>query len=65
MVAARLVVLGPGGLNDQAHQIDESVGLAELTTAARTFALLCLRSLRHTVDDMPDSKNSLLEGERP
>lgn len=59
------IVLGPGGLNDQAHQIDESVGLAELTTAARTFALLCLRSLRHTVNDMPDSKNSLLEGERP
>jgi len=39
------IVLGPGGLNDQAHQTDESVGLDELSTAARAYALLCLRAL--------------------
>lgn len=39
------LVLGPGGINDQAHQIDESVGLDELLTAARAYALLCLRTL--------------------
>ena len=39
------IVLGPGGLNDQAHQADESVGLDELSIAARAYALLCLRAL--------------------
>lgn len=39
------IVLGPGGLNDQAHQRDESVGVDELTTAARAYALMCLRLL--------------------
>ncbi|EMY35067.1 acetylornithine deacetylase [Arthrobacter crystallopoietes BAB-32] len=39
------IVLGPGGLNDQAHQADESVSLDELSIAARTYALLCLRTL--------------------
>ncbi|MGF9664046.1 M20 family metallopeptidase [Arthrobacter crystallopoietes] len=39
------IVLGPGGLNDQAHQADESVGLDELSIAARAYALLCLRTL--------------------
>lgn len=31
------VVLGPGDLNGQAHQPDESVSLAELVTAARAY----------------------------
>lgn len=39
------IVLGPGGLNDQAHQRDESVGIGELTTAARAYALICMRIL--------------------
>ncbi|WP_413249641.1 M20 family metallopeptidase [Sinomonas flava] len=37
------IVMGPGGLNDQAHQVNESVSIAELVTAARAYALLCLR----------------------
>lgn len=37
------VVLGPGGINDQAHQVDESVGLDELSRAARLYASLILR----------------------
>ncbi|MCH6468441.1 M20 family metallopeptidase [Sinomonas terrae] len=37
------IVMGPGGLNDQAHQVNESVSIAELLTAARAYALLCLR----------------------
>lgn len=39
------VVMGPGGLNDQAHQVDESVGVDELVTAARAYALTALRLL--------------------
>ncbi len=39
------IVLGPGGLNDQAHQRDESVGIGELTMAARAYALMCMRIL--------------------
>lgn len=39
------VVMGPGGINDQAHQIDESVGVEELVAAARAYALLALRLL--------------------
>lgn len=39
------IVLGPGGLNDQAHRPDESVSIAELVTAARAYALLALRLL--------------------
>ncbi len=39
------VVMGPGGLNDQAHQIDESVGVDELVLAARAYALTALRLL--------------------
>jgi succinyl-diaminopimelate desuccinylase len=38
------IVLGPGGLNDQAHQVDESVSVAEIVAAARAYALICLRS---------------------
>ncbi|MEO6827946.1 MAG: M20 family metallopeptidase [Microbacteriaceae bacterium] len=37
------IVLGPGGLNDQAHQANESVGVEELVIAARAYALLTLR----------------------
>jgi succinyl-diaminopimelate desuccinylase len=37
------IVMGPGGLNDQAHQVDESVSIAELVAAARAYALMCLR----------------------
>ena len=37
------VVAGPGGLNDQAHQVDESVGVAELVAAARWYAALAWR----------------------
>ena len=41
----RAIVLGPGGLNDQAHRPDESVSIAELVTAAKAYALLALRML--------------------
>lgn len=37
------IVMGPGGLNDQAHQVNESVSVAELVAAARAYALMCLR----------------------
>ena len=37
------IVLGPGGLNDQAHQANESVSIAEVVAAARAYALMCLR----------------------
>ena len=37
------IVFGPGGLNDQAHQANESVGIDELIAAARAYALLALR----------------------
>ncbi|TFD58182.1 M20 family metallopeptidase [Cryobacterium sp. Hh38] len=37
------IVLGPGGLNDQAHQPNESVGIDELAIAARAYVLLALR----------------------
>lgn len=39
------IVLGPGGLNDQAHQANESVGVDELVIAARAYALMALRLL--------------------
>lgn len=39
------IVMGPGGLNDQAHQVDESVGIEELVQAARAYALIALRLL--------------------
>lgn len=40
-----VVVLGPGSVNEQAHRPDESVGVDELVTAARTYALAALRLL--------------------
>ena len=41
-----VVVLGPGSVQTQAHRADESVGLDELLTAARAYALMALRLLR-------------------
>lgn len=40
-----VVVLGPGSVNEQAHRPDESVGIGELVTAARAYALTMLRLL--------------------
>ena len=40
-----VVVLGPGSVNEQAHRPDESVGVEELVTAARAYALMALRLL--------------------
>jgi acetylornithine deacetylase len=42
-----VVVLGPGSVQTQAHRADESVGVEELLTAARTYALTALRLLAH------------------
>lgn len=39
------VVLGPGSVADQAHRPDESVGIEELRTAARAYALVSLQLL--------------------
>lgn len=40
-----VVVLGPGSVNEQAHRPDESVGVEEMVTAARAYALMALRLL--------------------
>lgn len=40
-----VVVLGPGSVNEQAHRPDESVGVEEITTAARAYALAAWRLL--------------------
>lgn len=40
-----VVVLGPGSVTTQAHRPDESVAVAELLIAARTYALTALRLL--------------------
>ncbi len=40
-----VVVLGPGSVSEQAHRPDESVGVAELVTAARAYALMSMRLL--------------------
>ncbi|TCC65979.1 M20 family peptidase [Kribbella pittospori] len=40
-----VVVLGPGSVTTEAHRADESVPVAELITAARTYALTALRLL--------------------
>ncbi|WP_085529026.1 M20 family metallopeptidase [Kocuria massiliensis] len=37
------VVLGPGDVNNQAHQPDEQVEISELLMASKTYALLALR----------------------
>ena len=39
------IVLGPGDINGQAHQPDESVAVDDLVTAARAYAVLALRLL--------------------
>ncbi|MGZ8177255.1 M20 family metallopeptidase [Williamsia sp. SKLECPSW1] len=39
------IVLGPGDINGQAHQPDESVVVDDLVTAARAYAVLALRLL--------------------
>ncbi|MFW0787723.1 M20 family metallopeptidase [Gordonia sp. CPCC 206044] len=39
------IVLGPGDINAEAHQPDESVAIADLETAARAYALAALRLL--------------------
>ncbi|WP_238418966.1 M20 family metallopeptidase [Gordonia sp. 'Campus'] len=41
------IVLGPGNINTDAHQPDESVAIADLVTAARAYTLAALRLLRH------------------
>lgn len=40
-----VVVLGPGSVANQAHRADESVPIAELTIAARTYLLAAVRLL--------------------
>lgn len=40
---APTIILGPGDINNQAHQPDESVEIADLATAAQAYALLALR----------------------
>ena len=44
------IVYGPGDLNHQAHQIDESVSITELVAAARAYTLLCLRVVGEASD---------------
>ncbi|GAC84157.1 hypothetical protein GP2_018_00800 [Gordonia paraffinivorans NBRC 108238] len=39
------IVLGPGNINTEAHQPDESVAVADLVTAAKAYALAGLRML--------------------
>ncbi|MDL9945351.1 M20 family metallopeptidase [Gordonia sp. ABSL11-1] len=39
------IVLGPGNINAEAHQPNESVAIADLESAARTYALAALRLL--------------------
>ena len=43
--AVPVVVLGPGSVARQAHRADESVALAELVVAARTYVLCAVRLL--------------------
>lgn len=40
------IVVGPGDINTQAHQVDESVAVDDLLTAARLYALIAFRLLR-------------------
>ena len=39
------IVLGPGNINTQAHQPDESVAVDDLLTAAKIYALMAMRLL--------------------
>lgn len=49
-----VVVLGPGSVNEAAHRPDESVSIADLGTAARTYALIMLRMLGAAEPGGPD-----------
>jgi acetylornithine deacetylase len=40
---APTIILGPGDINNQAHQPDESVRIDHLVLAARAYALIALR----------------------
>ncbi|MFT4043541.1 MAG: M20 family metallopeptidase [Gordonia sp. (in: high G+C Gram-positive bacteria)] len=44
-LAIPTIVFGPGNINTQAHQPDESVVIDDLLAAARSYALLALRAL--------------------
>lgn len=44
-----VVVLGPGSVATQAHRADESVGVEEVATAARAYAVAILRLLAREV----------------
>jgi acetylornithine deacetylase len=44
---APTIILGPGDINNQAHQPDESVRVDDLLLAAQAYALVALR-LNHT-----------------
>lgn len=44
------LVLGPGEINTQAHQPNESVSIQDLCTAARAYALIALRHHHHQWD---------------
>jgi succinyl-diaminopimelate desuccinylase len=44
-LAVPSIVLGPGNINAEAHQPNESVAIADLESAARTYALAALRLL--------------------
>jgi acetylornithine deacetylase/succinyl-diaminopimelate desuccinylase family protein len=47
-----VVVLGPGSVSTAAHRPDEWVSVADLAIAARTYALIMLRSLEHSSTDL-------------
>lgn len=61
------IVLGPGELNDQAHQPNESVRLSEIEAATRAYAMLVTTLLGPGDVDAPSvaRHHSLPEGERP
>jgi acetylornithine deacetylase len=40
---APTIIMGPGDLNTQAHQANESVAIDDLLVAAKAYALLALR----------------------
>lgn len=42
----RSIVVGPGDINTQAHQVDESVVVDDLLAAAKLYALIAFRLLR-------------------
>lgn len=60
------IVFGPGGLNDQAHQPNESVRLDELEAATRAYVLLARELLCRDVGTSGAERNHHpTEGERP